>query len=118
MEMYSLIGLKDDVRLRVRVRAQELRASSSVSSSDAWWTLALPSLVKKLLSERARQQQDHAADLEWEASQLAAERAQNQGRANLIDELFAEINDLKDELVRAKGREEALHAVIHRCRWG
>ena len=97
---------------------RELRDSGSVSSSDAWWTIALPSLVKKLLSERARQQQDHAADLEWEASQLAAERAQNQGRANLIDELFAEINDLKDELVRAKGREEALHAVIHRCRWG
>ena len=38
--------------------------------------------------------------------------------AREIDELSKEMDELRDELVRAKGREEALHAVIHRCRWG
>ena len=63
-------------------------------------------------------QQDHAADLEWEASLLTEERRQNQNRSLHIDELNSELNDLKDELQLARGREEALHAVIHRCRWG
>jgi uncharacterized protein YdcH (DUF465 family) len=34
-----------------------------------------------------------------------------------IDELNDEIGELESALERAKGREEALHAVIQRWRW-
>ena len=33
-------------------------------------------------------------------------------------ELGEEVDELRDALLKAKGREEALHDVIHRCRWG
>ena len=85
---------------------------------DEWWELGLPSLCRCLVDQRAKLKQDHAADLEWEASQLSEARRHAQNRANYIDELNSEINDLKDELLKASAREEALHAVIHRCRWG
>ena len=64
------------------------------------------------MDQRAKLKQDHTADMAWEASQLSEARRDNHNRANYIDELNSEINDLKDELLKASGREEALHAVI------
>ena len=99
---------------------QELRAKSisTAYTGDEWWELGLPSFCRCLVDQRAKLKQDHAADLEWEASQLSEARRHAQNRANYIDELNSEINDLKDELLKASAREEALHAVIHRYRWG
>ena len=100
---------------------QELRAKSisTAYTGDEWWELGLPSFCRHLVDQRAKLMQDHAADMAWEASQLSEARRHNQNRAmNYIDELNSEISDLKDELLKASGREEALHAVIHCCRWG
>ena len=62
-------------------------------------------------------QLDHSADLEQEVQRRSEAEARSAERAREMDEQNGEIDELRDALERAKGREEALHAVIQRCRW-
>jgi hypothetical protein len=96
---------------------QKRIAPVCMSDASSWWEVALPAFVKVLLSERARTEQDHAADMEYDATRRADAEARCTKLVSEIDELNDEISELESALERAKGREEALHAVIHRCRW-
>ena len=99
--------------------AQELRdRAPSYVTGDDWWFHALPLLVKLLVADRGRLKRDHAADLDYEATRLREEKLRREEDTREISELKEEIYGLQDALERAKGREEALHAVIQRCRWG
>ena len=83
-----------------------------------WWEVALPGYLRELRWDRERQKVSHAADLKIEvASREAAEEREREARRE-ISELGEEVDELRDDLLKAKGREEALHDVIHRCRWG
>jgi hypothetical protein len=97
---------------------EELRATSqSDTTGDEWWAVALPCFVKRLRAERARLIQKHKAVTEFDATELSREKARLCQADNTIAELEEENDDLKAALERAKGREEALHEVIQRCRW-
>jgi len=87
------------------------------SSGKLWWEFALPQYVRFLRHDRARLQLDHSADLEQEVQRRSEAEARSAERAREMDEQNGEIDELRDAPERAKGREEALHAVIQRCRW-
>ena len=110
--------------------ARQLQAfGSCYSGADQWWTIALPLFVRHLVSEHAatltRIEREH--DMALDAAN--ARRVLEEGLCadwekryiEQAEELEAEmetVEQLRGELREAKGREEALHAVIQRCRWG
>lgn len=110
-DLEALIGSEAVQEIRDRVCSSSIR----FTSGKDWWEFGLPRYARMLFQDRARIKQHHAEDMDSEAERCAEET--ERARAE-IDELNEEIDELRDQLERAKGREEALHAVIHRCRWG
>ena len=90
----------------------------TIDRPSMWWEWVLPSYVKLLQGERALLKQQHAERDHAEAEQRAEHSTERMEQAKEIDELNGEIEELQSDLDRAKGREEALHEVIRRCRWG
>ena len=99
------------------IRDEVIRGRGHYTNGSDWWDLALPSYVTFLRLERTRLQRDHAADLEYEEGRRVEAEDRERKREKDIEKLEEEMDSMRDALQRAKGREEALHAVIQRCRW-
>jgi hypothetical protein len=111
---------------------QALRAWTPDSMNlhgEDWWSCGLPHFTKQLLYEKTRNEIYHAEDLEEskECEKLAEARVkearedaerQSEEDWSRISALELQQEELRNyQLREAKGREDALHAVIHRCRW-
>jgi len=112
-DLVALIGSEAVQEIKDRVCSRSIR----LTSGKLWWDFALPQYVRFLRDDRARLQQDHAADLELEVQRRSEAEARSAERAREMYEQNGEMDELRDALERAKGREEALHTVIQRCRW-
>ena len=85
---------------------------------EEWWTKGLPVFVKLLLMDVPLDRKyfdDRLADLEADA---AREKEARQAVEAELEEAEDTVTSLRDQLLRAQGREEALHKVIRDCRWG
>jgi len=110
---------------------QALRAWTPDSMNlhgEDWWSCGLPHFTKQLLYEKTRNEIYHAEDLEEskECEKMAEARVkearedaerQSEEDWSRISALELQQEELRNQLREAKGREDALHAVIHRCRW-
>jgi len=91
-------------------------------NSESWWTCGLPLYTQQLLKEKVRDDGYHAEDIE--ASEAREKEAredaarQREEDISTISALEDELEELRGQLREAKGREDALHGVIDRCRWG
>jgi hypothetical protein len=90
--------------------------------SESWWSCGLPLYTRQLLQEKVRDDGYHAEDIEASEARVkeAHEEAARQREEDFstISALEDEIEELRGQLREAKGREDALHGVIDRCRWG
>ena len=85
---------------------------------EQWWSKGLPLFVKLLLQDLENERKWHKEDLELEKQDTRrAEQTREQAEAEL-EEAENTIGALRGDLRQAAGREEALHKVIHDCRWG
>lgn len=113
-DLEAMIGIEAVQETKSRVCSNSIR----FTSGKHWWEFGLPCYVKHLRHQRGQQEQEHAFQLEAEVKLRHAAEERAKEKAREVDEINEEMDELRDELDRAKGREEALHAVIHRCRWG
>ena len=89
---------------------------------EGWWSVGLPLFTRRLLQDKVRDEGYHEEDMEQARADVkeAQEDARRQRAEDFatINAQEEEIEELRGQLREAKGREDALHAVIHRCRWG
>lgn len=102
----------------------EMRGGKGLLGPD-WWSEGIPYMVKSLMCDLAHEREWHtnyeAFYKEEEAKLQGRLQAAHQETKKAIEETEeaeAEIDELKEQLHKAKGRESALLDVIDRCRWG
>ena len=100
-----------------------------IHNSDAWWSAGLPACLG-LLHARVKDRDALLDGLRkfWDDRSVKDEQRIDQMREDCnveknqlleeIGELEGRVQELEGSLREAKGREDALHAVIQRCRWG
>jgi hypothetical protein len=96
----------------------------TLESTDEWWTLGLPATIKYLLNELAAEKREserlreHADEL-WQTCRGPGHaEVANHGASQVLAQTDLRVASLEEELLRAQGREQALHEVIRRSRWG
>lgn len=102
-----------------------------MDTAARWWSSGLPSFTRKLICqvkcEKLRTEElQRRLDYEKESREqyeISTRKQQDafdrdgEDRDAEIEVMERDLREVQGQLREAKGREDALHAVIHRCRW-
>ena len=86
-------------------------------NGEQWWSIGLPNYVRGLLHTEQVDREYYEGMLSDEYKETHRAKCEAAAAEAQLEEAEETIEELRGQLREAKGREDALHEDIHRCRW-